>query len=86
MKNIILIFLIATAVASFKIKTDETPSPGVSTLKPFEGIPWPFNVCGEGDWTVESLTLGQTPKRNINDDITSVLIKLYYRLELQKPP
>ena len=36
-------------------------------------IPWPYTVCGSGAaWSIDSLTLGQTPKRNLNDDITVV--------------
>ena len=48
-------------------------------IAPFVGgeqltaIPWPYTVCGSGAaWTIDSLTLGQTPKRNLNDDITVV--------------
>ena len=33
-------------------------------------IPWPFTPCGTGSWTIEKLTLGSTPARNTNDDIT----------------
>lgn len=44
----------------------------VVTDSSFKAIPWPFTVCGDGDWTIESVTLSQTPKRNINDEIVTV--------------
>jgi hypothetical protein len=37
-------------------------------------INWPFQVCGQGPWTVKALTLSATPSRNINDEIICVRI------------
>ena len=37
-------------------------------------IPWPFTVCGEGKWTIESLTLGAQPTKNSNNNIDIVPI------------
>lgn len=72
-KNTLLIALVLVASTSFQIRTDETPSPAVVQVdQPFNSIPWPFTLCGDGDWTIESVTLGQTPKRNVNDDIDVV--------------
>jgi hypothetical protein len=44
-------------------------------------IDWPFTNCGKGTWDIEKLTLGGTPARNTNDDITVVTF-LLSRLEL----
>jgi hypothetical protein len=44
-------------------------------------IDWPFTNCGKGTWDIEKLTLGGTPARNTNDDITVVSF-LLSRLEL----
>jgi len=44
-------------------------------------IDWPFTNCGKGTWNIEKLTLGGTPARNTNDDITVVSFMLC-RLEL----
>ena len=30
-------------------------------------IPWPYQICGDGNWTVETLTIESVPKRNTDD-------------------
>ena len=37
-----------------------------------KAIPWPFTLCGNGQWTIEKLTLASTPVRNANNDIDAV--------------
>jgi hypothetical protein len=37
-----------------------------------QAIPWPFTLCGNGDWTIEKLTLASQPVRNANNDIDVV--------------
>lgn len=46
-------------------------------------IPWAFKSCGDGDWKIETVTLGQVPKRNVNDEIAAVIL-LIFRPELPK--
>ena len=47
-------------------------------LSELQDIPWPYTKCGSGaDWTIDSFTLAQTPKRNMKDDIKVVNILLY---------
>ena len=60
------LFLLA---ASFELRADiRVPSPEEQVAS----IPWPYTVCGDGDWTIESLSLAATPKRNQNNDMTVV--------------
>jgi hypothetical protein len=35
-------------------------------------VPWPFEICGSGPWTMKSLTLSAVPSRNINDEFIMV--------------
>lgn len=71
MKATLVILALVIAANSFQIKTDEVPTLAIEER--LGGIPWPFTLCGDADWVIESLTLGQTPKRNINDDIVAVI-------------
>lgn len=65
------LLILALSANAFQIKTEEIEvSPSVGA------IPWPFTSCGEGSWVIESLTLDQTPKRNINDNIVMVPISI----------
>ena len=51
MTKIILIFIMVTTVTmSFQIGSKKD-------IKTVNGIPYPFDVCGKGKWTMESLTL-----------------------------
>jgi hypothetical protein len=70
MKTTLLILALAIAANSFQIRADEAQA--IVVDEKLGGIPWPFTLCGDADWVIESLTLGQTPKRNINDDIVTV--------------
>ena len=69
-KRLTLILAVTLLASAFHIRGDETPA--IVSHDQVEAIPWPFTICGEGDWTIESLTLDQTPKRNINDNIVAV--------------
>lgn len=65
-KSTLLVILVLISASGFNLKSFFLR--GSETVS---AIPWPFTVCGDkGDWTIESLTLGSTPKRNTNDDIT----------------
>jgi hypothetical protein len=68
-KSLLVFCTLVLALQSFTIEQEITPS--------VQGIPWPFNPCGTGDWTIEALTLSQTPVRNINDDIDVVKLFLF---------
>lgn len=68
-RTLIIAALLATAIA-FQINIDGNANAPVEQT--VGAIPWPFTTCGDGDWTIESLTLDQTPKRNINDNIVVV--------------
>ena len=70
-KTLTAIAILLAFTSAFNLKRE--------IIAPFVGdeqlnaIPWPYTVCGSGAaWTIDSLTLGQTPKRNLNDDITVV--------------
>jgi hypothetical protein len=71
-KNLLVLVTLAITLQAFTIEQE--------TLKPLTAIPWPFTICGTGDWTIKKLTLAQNPARNINDDIDVVNI-LLRRLE-----
>lgn len=46
-----------------------------------QAIPWPFTICGNGQWTIEKLSLAAQPVRNANNDID--VVKFYlFSLEL----
>jgi hypothetical protein len=32
-------------------------------------IPWPFNICATGKWSIESVTFDSLPVRNAFDEI-----------------
>lgn len=65
MKAIVILLLI-TLATSFELKRE------IMTQDEVSAIPWPYTVCGTGDWTITGLTLDSTPKRNTNDDIVVV--------------
>lgn len=67
MKSLILILALSASVMAFTFAPTTLPTPSLQAL------PWPFTTCGDADWTIETLTLAQTPKRNINDDIVVVI-------------
>jgi hypothetical protein len=61
-KSIVLFLALVCSLSAFTIlQTDSLQS-----------IPWPFNPCGTGDWTIEKLTLAAQPTRNANNDIDVV--------------
>jgi len=64
-KSLLIILTLAVALQAFQIQQNSV-----------KAIPWPFTLCGSGSWNIESLTMGQTPARNINDDIDVVLVLL----------
>ena len=66
MYKYIALLLLACSASAFSIVTQGG----------YEAIPWPYTLCGDGAWTIESLTLDQTPKRNINDNIIVVIYKI----------
>ena len=68
-KTIILLSILLISLNAYKFVAVEK--------KPLMDIPWPFTICGEGTWTIESLTLGAKPARSTNDDITIVDIALF---------
>lgn len=74
-KALTLVFALILAVSAFHIQTESAPA--IVSGQQVEAIPWPFTICGEADWTIESLTLDQTPKRNINDNIVAVIYYIY---------
>ena len=62
-----IIFLLITLCSPFGLKRE------MKSDEEFRNIPWPFTVCGEGDWSMETLTLDSTPKRNTNNNIEMVI-------------
>ena len=68
-KAIILLSILLVSLNAYKLVAVEK--------KPLRDIPWPFTICGDGTWTIESLTLGAKPARSTNDDITIVNIDLF---------
>lgn len=80
-KILTAIAIILALVSAFDLKR-EIVAPLLSE-QDLKAIPWPYTVCGSGAaWSIESLTLAQTPKRNINDDIKVVRIIVIFRLAL----
>jgi hypothetical protein len=69
-KTVLALALLLVSLNGFSIY--ET----VKGYQQVQDINWPFTVCGKGTWTAEKLTLGSTPARNTNDDITVVLPSL----------
>lgn len=70
LKTFAALALLFADVTSFDIRRDILQPDSANELS---SIPWPYTVCGgDSSWTIESLTLGSTPKRNINDDIVAV--------------
>lgn len=70
MSRILVLAAFLALSCCFQIKTDTFgESPAEQTVA---AIPWPFTTCGDGDWTIDSLSLDQAPKRNINDNIVTV--------------
>ena len=70
-KALTAIALLLALSSAFDLKR-EIVAPMVSSNE-LTAIPWPYTVCGkDAAWSIESLTLGQTPKRNTNNDITVV--------------
>lgn len=74
-KSFTVLLVLAVSASAFQIRTEEIQEPLVE--QSVGAIPWPFTVCGEGDWKIEGLTLDQTPKRNINDNIAAVNYLLF---------
>lgn len=67
-KPVLLLPLLLVSLSAFSIY-ETTLS---YRTEPLKDIPWPFTTCGQGKWTIQKLTLGSTPARNTNDDITVV--------------
>lgn len=65
MKYQLFIFFITFAL-SFTIFKDEK----------LNDVPYPFSVCGNGTWTMNSLTLSQPPGRNVDIQIDAVFLFL----------
>lgn len=72
-KTLLLLPLLLVSLTAFNIY-ETALSYKTETLK---DIPWPFTTCGQGKWTIQKLTLGSTPARNTNDDITVVRLCLW---------
>jgi hypothetical protein len=70
-KSLLLVVLCVSASA-FIIR-----KPHIKGEEEVQAIDWPFTTCGDGDWDIEKLTLGSTPKRNTNDDIDVVILSGY---------
>ena len=71
MRTIAIFALLTVTAICFTIQ--QNPQPEKNFQQKIEAIPWPFTLCGgEADWTIESVTLGNTPKRNTNNDIDVV--------------
>lgn len=64
-KTLILLLALVCSLSAFSIVQNE---------KAVKAINWPFTTCGNGDWTIEKLTLASQPARNANNDIDVVNI------------
>jgi len=71
MNKIIIVFvaLICTLSAFTIFKGNKENS--------LQAIPWPFTLCGNGQWTIEKLSLAAQPVRNSNNDIDVVNTYLF---------
>jgi hypothetical protein len=74
-KSIVLIATLLFTLSAFYIQVENDQSNEV------KAIDWKFTTCGDGKWTIQSLTLGSIPARNTNDDI-DVVINYLFRPEL----
>ena len=72
MKNMIILLLLAITLNAFKITTVQSYRQGK-----LRDIPWPYTLCGDGQWTIESMTLNATPVKNANNDVTIVRTVLF---------
>jgi hypothetical protein len=68
-KKLLVLFIVTLSVAAFQIRNEEKQETAIEQIG---AMPWPYIVCGKGDWDITGLTLDQTPKRNINDNIAVV--------------
>jgi len=70
--KLLILAVCVLAVSSFTIaqkkNTKETQ---------LQVIPWPFTLCGKGDWNIQKLILSAQPARNQNTDMTVVIIISY---------
>lgn len=66
-KTAIVFLALVCSLSAFTIfQKERAPVP--------QAINWPFTICGKGDWNIEKLTIGATPKRDANNDIDVVLL------------
>lgn len=66
-KSLIVLLVLVCSISAFQIfKNKESTD--------LQAINWPFNLCGNGEWNIEKLLLGSTPKRDSNNDIDVVRI------------
>ena len=66
-QKLIILAVLVLATSAFTLiqkKTIQTPS--------LEVIPWPFTVCGNGDWKIQKLAISNAPARNANTDMDIV--------------
>lgn len=79
MRVVLLTFVLVASTMCFTFQ----PLKGVNINvdSSVEMIPYPWIDCGDRPWSVDSFTLDQIPKRNINDTIKVVLLSPF-RLEL----
>lgn len=70
--KLIILAVCILAVSSFTILQKKNITPAK-----LNAIPWPFTVCGNGDWVIQKLALSQTPARNQNMDMDIVIINLF---------
>ena len=75
-KTILLLLVLVAAFNAFKINSVQAFRK--SELK---DVPWPFTICGDGKWDIESMSLNNAPAKNVKSYITVVKI-LLSRLEL----
>ncbi len=64
LKQILLLTLLFFAINGFTVLQGHLPK--------LKDIPWPYTICGQGKWTVESVTLSSIPARNNNNLLTVV--------------
>jgi hypothetical protein len=48
----------------------------ISKPSKLNDIPYPYAVCGNGTWTMNSLTLSQPPGRNVDIQIDAVFFEI----------
>ena len=70
-KTILLLLVLVTAFNAFKINSVQA-----FRRSELKDVPWPFTICGDGKWDIESVSLNNAPAKNVKSEITAVLLLL----------